>query len=428
MVRVRQYAPLILALAATLLLCVLGEYTCETPTDFQSQRLPAILEIENTCEDDSIAMCLEFSGSLYNVQELSPGQLTSFAGGLEDCWVFRKGNCNGATLLEHKVTGTRKLNIGCSVQDAAVNAVEIERSMTIDCQLTNTPRLTDVFGAGKSALDGQVLEESIFSFDLEQPMLFINKTSLLEAIYDQSFSLVRSGADLFKAFNQFLHLRAVVEHTENCHADLVGETGLIGIAKSYLALYGSSAANVQAETIFNETWITSPPALTNDQQEAYADLRMSAVAHPVDSDLPSWALPNMTHGIPVQPPPSTALNATESGVRTISVTHNHASARILSGQEFCNFDGNDRWRYYKLTPSSFSSSSLDCCSKACFVFDIFAILSMPSFLTSCCLGCNLFSCPITKFQAETQAVAELAEVQLPVLSTTTLRPPIKLLI
>lgn len=112
-----------------------------------NDRLPAVLEIENNCPTTTVAVCFELDKVLYLIQRIPYKALRTLSTLSDDCWVFCTEQCDGKTLLQHRVVGTRKLTMGCTSEETEANAMNALRSTTVDCSLTITPKLADVFNA-----------------------------------------------------------------------------------------------------------------------------------------------------------------------------------------------------------------------------------------------------------------------------------------
>lgn len=371
-------------------------------------------------------MCLEFDGTVYLIQNMDPTSLYTVPTVLEDCWVFRATDCAGEVLLEHHVTGTRKLTIGCTKEATDANAVDVAISTPLDCSLTMTPKLSDVFDATLDFVPlAKVSDVDNEGFDeINDPMQFIEKDELLRGMYEMCFDLARHGIDVQTSLNFFRHVRAVIWHTESCHQELVGAK--IGFAQAYIGLYGAAVAVLHASNELAGTWIDVPDPLTSEQNAALQALIDHAVGINVDLELPSSAMPTTLHGL--------SANGNLGGVRTIvrqaaspSPSSSPSASTNSTGEDICNGQGNSKWKFHKMSKPNIPNSTLDCCSKACFAFGTSARFITRPFITNCCLSCNMGWCSDV-IPARTLAVMQIGEVQLPTNSTVALRLPVKVMV
>jgi len=360
-------------------------------------------------------MCLELGGNLYKIQTFPPGFLSSFTGVLDDCWVFRKGDCAGEILMEHKVIGTRLLTIGCTEDVIAMNAVPLDRSVPLDCGLTNPPKLVDVFKASAEYVPSELqerLSDNNFK-DLNMPMAFVNKTELLKTIYAICYQHARHGVAIDTVFHIFKHTRAVLWHTQNCHSELVGT--LIGFPQAYLALYGSAFASLTAMHVQDGTWRNHLTPLTGAHLDAYHSLLEYAVSIPVSQTLSDDALPSFVPMARIEMP---EVAATQRQLVRPSA---------LQGQAYCDDGAPGMWIYRKVTNSNETDTDIDCCAMGCFKFEDAAHIPLSSFMTGCCFRCNKGKCR-GKMSARDEAVMELAEITLPLASTRTMNPAVTVMI
>lgn len=272
-------------------------FACTTPLQYLDTRLPAILEVENNCATNSIAVCFEYDNALYLIRTLSPNSMGALATLNDDCWVFRKNDCEGSDLMSHKITGTRKVTVGCTKEETDEIAMLNDRATGLDCSLTVTPLLTDIFNTSLDEIPVDVkdnLSDSLFQHR-NAPTQFVQKSEILNGVYDMCFHLCRHGAPVDSTFRIFTHLRAVIRHTEVCHPTLVGSE--IGIAHSYLALYGYVFAFSYASLKTQNAWISQPATLTTDQQESYNQKKSLAIGVVLDTDLPQSVLPGPSEGV-----------------------------------------------------------------------------------------------------------------------------------
>lgn len=376
-------------------------------------------------------MCLEFDGTVYLIQNMDPTTLHTVPTVLEDCWVFRASDCTGETLLEHQVTGTRKLTIGCTKEATDANAVDVAMSTPLDCSLTVTPKLSDVFNATMDIVPFELVpdvDDENFE-DVNMPTQFIEKDELLRGIYEMCFDLARHGVDVDSAFNIFKHVRAVLWHTQSCHSELVGIS--VGFAQAYLALYGSAFAVLHASNEAAGTWLDIPDPLTPEQNASLQALIDHAIGIDIASELPSSAMPTTLHGLPAtgnvtvrvvsrqaaSPSPSTSASASPSP----------SPAQASPGENICNSQGVGKWKFHKMSKPHVPNSTLDCCSPACFAFGKATRFITRPFTTNCCLSCNMGWCSDV-IPARTHAVMQIGEVQLPTDSTIALSPPVKVML
>lgn len=422
------------------ILCVQA-YSCQTPLTFSENRLPAILEIENICTDNNVAMCLEFDGTVYLIQNMDPTTFYTVPTVLQDCWIFRASTCQGEILLEHDVTGTRKITIGCTKEWTDANAIGVANSTPLDCSLTVTPKLSDVFDGSMDFVPpdkkADVAEDGFE--DLNTPMQFIDKDELLRGIYEMCFALALHGVDVTSATNIFRHVRAVIWHTQSCHPELIGS--LIGFAQSYFGLYGAAFASLHASNLLAGTWIDIPDPLTTAQNASLQALIDHAVGVDVSMNLPDSALPTTLQGLPTNGNVSVRTVSRRAGSGTLSKfpslsrsttnsaapTPTYSPNAMLSGEDICNSEGVGRWSFHKVSKTAVGNSTLDCCSPACFAFGKSARFITRPFTTTCCLSCNMGWCS-DDLPARTRAVMQLGEVQVPTNSTTSLKPPVRVMI
>lgn len=393
--------------------------SCQTPLTFSEHRLPAVLEIENFCSNNNVAMCLEFDGTVYLIQNMDPTSLYTVPSVLEDCWVFRASDCQGETLHEHLVTGTRKLTIGCTKEWTDANAIGFASSTPLDCSLTITPLLSAVYDGAMEFVPSnkkQDIAPGAFE-DLNAPMQFAAMDELLRTVFKMCHVLAWHGVDVTSAMNIFKHFRAVLRHTQKCRPEQVGS--LIGIAQSYFGLYGTAFANLHASNRIAGTWIDTPAPLTAAQQSSLQALIDHAVGIDLAVKLPESALPTTLQGLPTVSVRAVFRQAASPTPSPISAS--------LTGEEICNAQGVDKWMFHKMSTEAAGNSTLDCCSPSCFAFDKTVTLVMRPFTTSCCLTCNMGWCG-DDIPAEARAVMQMGEIQESSNTTTAMDEPIKIMI
>ncbi|CDF34873.1 unnamed protein product [Chondrus crispus] len=353
---------------------------------------------------------------------MNPTTVYTVPTALQDCWVFRASDCAGEILLEHEVTGTRKLTVGCTIEATDASALDVSNSTPLDCSLTITPNLADVFNATRDTLPAEIaadIDEEGFA-DINAPMQFVDKSELLRGIYEMCFDLARHGIDTNSAFSVFGHVRAVIWHTESCHPELVGST--IGFAQAYLGLYGSAFALLHASNQVAGTWVENPIALTTEQEAAFQAIIDYAVDLDVSLDLPTAAIPTALHGLP-----SNGNVTVRAPARKARRMPSIIRPSGLTGEEICDFEHVGRWRFHKMSRFSVANSSMDCCSPACFTFGSISRFITRPFTTNCCLSCNMALCSDV-IPSRTLALMQVGEVQLPTNSTIELRLPIKVML
>lgn len=393
-------------------------FTCETPTSLSVNRLPAILEVENLCQTHRITMCLEYGGSDYLILNVPPGELVTIPTRLEDCWIFRATDCSGEILMEHSVTGTRKLATGCNHQETADMSIQLSQSVPLFCALTQPPLLDDVFISSKEHLPTNVrdlLDQTHFS-DLQMPTQHVNELTLLNALYTTCFELARHRVKVHDVIRVFRHFRGLLWHTRKCHPQLVGS--LTAIPVSYIGIYGVAFAHLRAKSSASGAWIENPPALTTAQQQSFEKMRDDAVGYPVWKDLPESLYPGANQGIPPPFVPAqrmAIISAVEQQIRLLNT-----SSRSVSGQPYCDQDPGQKWTYFKITAASEPNNPANCCARGCLAFPAVGSFSVKSFQINCCMRCNWGGCS-TAITSATRVVLDRAEVQMPTESVTTMR-------
>lgn len=403
------------------------DFQCATPSTL-TQRLPAILEIENICTANNIAICLEFSRSNYLIRAIKPTSVQTLPTVLHDCWILRANTCNGEILLQHSVKGSRKISVGCSSLDTAAYNLLLPKSVTLDCTLTTVPRLVDAFNAALSYLtptDVPKISPDLFS-SLHRPVQFLHRNDFLGVVYGLSIILARHGVELAPALSLFRHARALIWFFERCQAHLVGAN--LALPQSYLAVYGAAVASLQSAALANNTWVSDIPVLSIAQSRELQYWQKKAVALDVsESSLAS-----------VEPPSSLVAPAvkllvvptvTPMPVRYALQQRVVRTGLDKDGQRYCNGAGKGQWLFWRVSRSDSPISRIDCCSPGCLLFDQISggtSFSTQPFAVNCCLMCNWAVGCNKKQSAHTKAVLEMAEIQTPATSITELSRPIRI--
>lgn len=404
-------------------------FQCKTATGL-SRRLPAILEVENTCATQQLALCLEYAASNFLSRSVKPSTVETMSTALHDCWILRASDCQGPILLQHHVTGTRKLSIGCAAVDPDTYALLHKRTVSLQCTMTVVPSLRDAFNAALQYLapaDVPAIDARTYA-SIYEPITTLSRTDLLSSVYALSVMLARHGVHVDTALVLFEHAQALVEYMERCHPHLIGSS--ISLPQAYLAVYGTTVARMQAAAIDANTWIVTIPPLTASQKVELSGLQTLA-----------------TTGLPlaaVKPPESLLQHRTSrmlvmptkmpTPIKSASPSRSPSAKRMSSlsipavrtisqeeGQAFCDTDGVNKWKFWRLTRSDSGVKRIDCCSLGCLLFYEVSTgmsFSKQSFSANCCLMCNWGVGCTQKLTSHSRAILEMAEIQKPTLSVS----------
>lgn len=445
--------------------CALGEsFACSTPTSFNRIRFPEIVDVFNACPSHNLSLCMEFSGQVYEIHRLKPRNSHALSTVQSDCWVMRVNNCAGTIILQHNVTASRHLVAGCTAQDTNAQGTA---PAFLDCTLTKPPDLDAVFKAASGYLLPAVFSEldthALTKDDIAHPTEFVVVRDAIISVYHMCLGLSRQGVPSSAAFRLLSHARTLFAHEVRCNSHLVADYGrVIGIPRSYLAVYGSAVALLEAEAKRLGKWIDKPPILTSTQLVVDENHAKAVAEVPLNDDIPSSLLPSdgtrrMIQNVETESSTGqvaalmNALKSTElnTGNRKIStafgkgISHEkqqeeqevrrqrqfqdakldgmdewrrQLSARTAAGQAHCDSDGPGKWKFIKVTKGSAVVTDADCCGLGCSEFDRHTTavpFSTMGFRTHCCLMCNRATRCAPLLSGNTKAVLETAEIQMP---------------
>lgn len=422
-------------------------FQCTTPTSIEEKRLPAVLEVENVCQNSHVSLCLEYSGSNYLIRSIPPGGIEAIPTVLNDCWIYRAETCEGPILQQHSILGNRKVTVGCSALDSSAFYASLPHMTSIDCSLTVVPAIATAYEAALQYLPSNLsslIDSQRQQTDIDNPIISVLRDDFLNNMYTHGVWLARHGVQLNQSMEFFLHARALLHYTQRCHSYMVGK--MFSLPRSYFAVYGSTTASIIAKAKRNGSWIEGELPLSSAQQETLNVVSAGAVSIDESEPFPYSLFPPA--GIITHTPNASDYvvlrsvtrqatspkgkgngNGSTNGSREVRV--GLARQTVSEGQSYCDrLSAN--WKYFRVTKSSEHFTAADCCSTGCFSLEesstTIALAFTSTFTENCCYVCNLANLCSDNVKPTLKALQIMSEIHAPPESDMDLAPPIRITI